>query len=113
MFEANWRGLFPDLEELPHADTLARLLARIDVTQIEQAHLDMIHNLIRKKKFRSSLIGGCYPVAVAGTQKLSRAALWAAECLERKVRQKKATAQETKPNLVKPMEQEPAKEYYV
>src|SRR6266568_5033699 len=37
MFEENLRGLFPDLEELPHADTLARLLARIDVTQVEQA----------------------------------------------------------------------------
>jgi hypothetical protein len=113
MFEENLRGLFPDLEELPHADTLARLLARIDVTQIEQAHLDMIHNLIRNKKFRSYLIGGCYPVAVDGTQKLSRAALWAAECLERKVRKKKDTGQETKPNMAKPTEQEPAKEYYV
>ena len=51
MFEENLRALFPDLEELPHADTLARLLARIEVTEIEQAHLDMIHHLIRNKKF--------------------------------------------------------------
>ena len=111
MFEANLRGLFPDLEELPHADTLARLLARIDVTQIEQAHLDMIDHLIRNKKFRRYLIRGCYPVAVDGTQKLSRAALWAAECLERKHRPKKDADQEK--NTDKPSAEEPAKEYYV
>lgn len=111
MFEENLRRLFPDLEELPHADTLARLLARIDVTQIEQAHLDMIGHLIRNKKFRSYLIRGCYPVAVDGTQKLSRAVLWAAECLERKVGSKK-TNQENKASD-KPPKQELAKEYYV
>jgi len=113
MFEENLRGLFPDLEELPHADTLARLLARIDVTHIEQAHLDMIHNLIRNKKFRRYLIRGCYPVAVDGTQKLSRAALWAAECLERKVRNKKDSDPENKQPTDKPTGQESAKEYYV
>jgi len=112
-FEENLRALFPDLEELPHADTLARLLARIDVTQIEQAHLDMIHNLIRNKKFRRYLIRGCYPVAVDGTQKLSRAVLWAAQCLERKVRTKKDTDQKKKAKTDQPTEQESAKEYYV
>ena len=113
MFEENLRKLFPDLEELPHADTLARLLARIEVREIEQAHLDLIHHLIRNKKFRKYLIQGCYPIAVDGTQKLSRAALWAAECLERKVRSKKDTDQKKKPGPAKPTEQEPAKEYYV
>ncbi len=39
VFEANLRQLFPDLEALPHHDTRARLLARIEVSQIEQAHL--------------------------------------------------------------------------
>lgn len=113
MFEENLRKLFPDLAELPHADTLARLLARIEVSEIEQAHLEMIHHLIRNKKFRKYLIRGCYPLAVDGTQKLSRAALWAAECLERKVRSKKDTDPEKKPGAAKPTEPEPAKEYYV
>jgi len=89
VFEANLRQLFPDLEELPHQDTLARLLARIDVSQIEAAHLDMIRQLIRGKKFGRYLIGNCYPVAVDGSQKLTRAELWDAECLERKVRSQK------------------------
>ena len=37
MFEANLRRLFPDLEELPHHDTLARLLSQINVAEIEAA----------------------------------------------------------------------------
>jgi hypothetical protein len=41
VFEANLRQLFPDLDQLPHQDTLARLLASIEVNEIEQAHLDM------------------------------------------------------------------------
>ncbi|NEX23802.1 transposase family protein [Thiorhodococcus mannitoliphagus] len=39
MFEHNLRLLFPQLDTLPHADTLFRLLCRIDVGEIEQAHL--------------------------------------------------------------------------
>jgi hypothetical protein len=39
MFEHNLRLLFPQLESLPHSDTLFRLLCRIDVGQIEQACL--------------------------------------------------------------------------
>jgi hypothetical protein len=103
VFEANLRQLFPDLEELPHQDTLARLLARIDVAQIEQAHLDMIGQLIRGKKFRRYLIAGCYPIAIDGTQKFTRAQCWDAGCLERKVGSKK----EGDPHP------EPEKQYYV
>jgi DDE_Tnp_1-associated len=110
MFEENLRALFPDLEELPHADTLARLLARIKVREIEPAHLDMIGHLIRNKKFRKYRIRGGYPIAVDGTQKLSRAALWAAECLERKVRSQKDTDPKKKADPAQPTEQEPAKE---
>jgi hypothetical protein len=36
MFEENLRVLFPELENLPHADTLFRRLCRLDVSQIEQ-----------------------------------------------------------------------------
>ena len=103
VFEANLRQLFPDLEDLPHQDTLARLLARIDVREIEQAHLDMIRQLIRSKKFRRYLIAGCYPIAIDGTQKFTRAQCWDAACLERKVGGKK----EADPPP------EPTKQYYV
>ncbi len=103
LFEANLRRLFPDLDELPHNDTLARLLARIEVNEIEQAHLDMIRQLIRNKKFRRYLIGGCFPIAIDGTQKFTRAQCWDAACLERKVGGKKA----------KDPHSEPEKQYYV
>jgi len=104
VFEANLRRLFPDLDALPHNDTLARLLARIEVDQIEQAHLAMIRQLIRSKKFARYLIGGCYPVAIDGTQKFTRAECWDQECLERKVRSKKDA--DPDPELEK-------KQYYV
>ena len=103
MLEANLRQLFPELEALPHHDTLARLLERIAVNELEQTHLDLIRHLMRSKKFRRYLIGGCYPIAIDGTQKFTRAQCWDAACLERKVGGKKV---ENPP-------QEPDKQYYV
>jgi len=72
-FEANLRLLFPELETLPHADTLYRLLAKIDVGAIEAAHVAVVQRLIRGKRFRRYLINNCYPVAIDGSQKLARA----------------------------------------
>ena len=104
VFEANLRLLFPNLEERPHHATLARLLARIDVLEIEPAHLDMIRPLMRRKKFRRYLIGGGYPIAIDGTQKFARTQCWDAACLERKVGRKKTAD---------PQPAEPEKQYYV
>ncbi len=106
MFMKNLRHLFPELEDLPHNDTLARLLEKIDVNEIEQAHLDMIKHLIRNKKFLRYLIAGCYPIAIDGTQKFKRSYLWDEECLERKVRTKNKTEYDGK-------EPEEKKQYYV
>jgi hypothetical protein len=105
MFMANLRRLFPELESLPHHDTLARMLGRIDVNKIEEAHLEMIGHLIGNKKFRRYLIGGSYPIAIDGTQKFTRAELWDEECLERRVKSPKDEKQTP--------EQEPRKHYYV
>ena len=69
MFEHNLRLLFPQLDTLPHADTLFRLLSRIEVTGIEQAHIALVHHLIRNKKFTRYLINNCYPIGIDGTQK--------------------------------------------
>jgi hypothetical protein len=89
MFMENLRLLFPELESLPHHDTLARLLAQIDVSDLEKAHADMIRQLIRNKKFCRYLIRGAYPIAIDGTQKFKRDELWDTECLERKTRAEK------------------------
>ena len=85
VFMENLRLLFPDLESLPHHDTLYRLLERINVTEIEAAHLDLFRRLIRKKKFRRHLIEKHYPIAIDGTQKFARDEPWCDEALERPV----------------------------
>ena len=106
VFMTNLHELFPELEELPHHDTLARLLAQIDVADLERAHVDMIRHLIRSKKFERYLIRSCYPVAIDGTQKFKRSDLWDVECLERKVRTKNKADDEAE-------EPEEKKQYYV
>jgi len=82
-FEANLQVLFPELETLPHADTLFRLLRDIDVAQIEQAHIELVGRLIRGKKFRRYLINHCYPVAIDGSQKFARDTRWDENLLQR------------------------------
>ncbi len=76
MIERNLRMLFPELESIPHADTLLRLLSRIDVGEIEKAQIDLVNQLIRKKKFRPFRVNNCYPIAIDGTQKLGGLELW-------------------------------------
>jgi hypothetical protein len=82
-FEANLRLLFPELQTLPHADTLFRLLCDIDVAHIEQAHIELVGRLIRAKKFRRCLINNCYPIAIDGSQKFARDTLWDDNPLQR------------------------------
>ena len=103
MFEQNLRLLFPDLDELPHADTLYRLLCKIDVSQIEQAHIELIRRLMRKKKFVNYLINNCYPLAIDGTQKLVYRSLCSDGLQQRRI---------SAPGKDDPM-QEPDYEYYV
>ena len=83
MFVENLRFLFPDLESIPHHDTLMRLLERIDVSALESAHIELLRRFIRNKKFYRHLIANCYPIAMDGSQKFARDTQWAAECLSR------------------------------
>src|SRR3972149_4855326 len=66
------QALFPDLESLPHHDTLYRLLARIQPERIEEAQVALVGSLIRDKEFSAYLVDGCYPIAIDGTQKMVR-----------------------------------------
>ena len=84
-FLANLHLLFPEIEALPHADTLYRLLRDIDLTHLEQAHIDLVRRLIRGKSFRRHLINHCHPIAIDGSQKLAGDTLWAEELLQRSV----------------------------
>ena len=83
MFWENLTRLFPEIENMPHHDTLKRLLSEMDVREIENAQLALVRKLIRNKKFSRYLVNGCYPVAMDGTQKMSRDGLWDEECLQR------------------------------
>ncbi|MCP4210059.1 MAG: transposase family protein, partial [Halieaceae bacterium] len=85
MIGQNLRLLFPELESIPHADTLFRLLSRIDVSQIEQAQIELVNQLIRKKKFRPMRVNNCYPVAIDGTQKLGGLELWSEAQLQYRI----------------------------
>jgi hypothetical protein len=91
-FKENLRLIFPELIDLPHADTLFRLLSTIDVDQIEQALVELIKKLIDKKKFRRYLINNCYPIAIDGTQKMPFNALWCEQLLQRKNKKGKSKA---------------------
>jgi len=72
VFMNNIQTLFPELRSVPHQDTLNRLLSRIDVNQIEQAHLSLVRRLMRQKKFVKLMREGCYPVSFDGSQKMVR-----------------------------------------
>lgn len=66
------RKLFPEIDSIPHADTLARLLERINPKEIETIHINLIRDLIKKKKFKKLLLNGCLPITIDGTQKFYR-----------------------------------------
>jgi hypothetical protein len=84
-FMANLQLLFPEIDTLPHADTLFRLLRDIDLDHLEQAHVDLVRRLIRGKSFRRYLINHCYPMAIDGSQKFAGDTLWAEQLLQRTV----------------------------
>jgi hypothetical protein len=86
MFWENLKYFFPELETLPHHDTLKRLLSKIDVNQIEELNIDLVKKLIRNKKFRRYLVNNCYPIAIDGTGKFNRDWLWEEDCLERNMK---------------------------
>jgi len=85
-FKENLKLLFPQLEDLPHNDSLMRLLARIEISEIESAHIGLVRKLIRNKKFARYLVDGHYPIAIDGTQKAVRSPLWSEQWLEREIK---------------------------
>lgn len=93
MFIKNLMIYFPELKDMPHNDTLMRLLSKIEVNDIESAHIELVRNLIRKKKFQRYLIDNCYPIAMDGTQKFHRDYLWSEECLERTINKEEGDKQ--------------------
>jgi hypothetical protein len=77
IFFENIRAMFPDFVTMPHADTLSRLLGRINVEEIEASLLELFEQLVKKKKFKNYLINKRYVIAIDGTQKFMRDEKWA------------------------------------
>ncbi|WP_333593341.1 transposase family protein [Aminobacterium colombiense] len=84
----NLQAVFPELADMPHQETLCRLLEKIDVGQIETLYLDMLKRLIRKKTFNNLLHKKRYLLAVDGTQKYVMNECWDERYLRRRIRGK-------------------------
>jgi len=84
-FFENMKAMFPEFQTMPHADTLTRLLEKIEVAAIEESLLELFEDLIKRKKFKNYLINKGYVIAIDGTQKFMRTEKWAEECLCRHV----------------------------
>jgi hypothetical protein len=84
MFVETLKTLYPDLESIPHQDTLFRVLSLIDPNDIEKALCDLMRNFIKKKKFRKLLVNGSYSIAFDGSQKFKSDRLLNEKYLQRK-----------------------------
>lgn len=81
----NLQAVFPELTDLPHQDTLCRLLEALDVDQIETVYTRLLKQLIQKKTFQDLLLDKRYVVAVDGTQKYKMDDCWDERYLRRKL----------------------------
>jgi len=81
-FTDKLKTFFPEFDSVPHADTLARLLKRIDPAEIEGAHIALVNKLLKNKVFKSRILDGYLTIAIDGTQKMSGNRQWAEEQLQ-------------------------------
>ncbi|QGP92718.1 DDE_Tnp_1-associated [Neomoorella glycerini] len=77
------REVFPEIESIPHMDTVNRLLEKIDPDQLEEVMVQTIKRLLRNRQLQALLVEKHYIVAIDGTQKIARRWPWAKEALHR------------------------------
>ncbi len=58
VFLENLKLIFPEIDTVPHQDTINRLLSNIDVSQLEKAPVELIQEFMCKKKFARYLTNG-------------------------------------------------------
>lgn len=78
------RAVLPELDTIPHTDTVARLFEDWDPQALEDVLLDTIRRLLRKRTRGHWMVRKRYLVVVDGSQKWSHDTPWAAEALRRK-----------------------------
>lgn len=82
-----WEALgaaFPDLDSIPHGDTLERVLERIDPGEIEAALMARMRTLLRRQKLQALMVDKGYVVAFDGTQLWMRTTPFAPQALHAK-----------------------------
>ncbi|MFW5788030.1 MAG: transposase family protein [Halanaerobiales bacterium] len=87
-FLENIRTIFPELQEvddLPHGDTVNRILSEIDVEKIQIIKIKLIKQLMRNKKFDRYKRSGRYIINIDGTQKFCSYHPFSKEALQRNV----------------------------
>jgi hypothetical protein len=77
------RSVFPDIDSIPHMDTVERLLEKIPAENIENVLGRKIAKLLRSHKLRALLVEKRYVVAIDASQKFTRTIPFAAEALHR------------------------------
>ena len=78
-----FREVFPEIDSIPHADTVNRFLERIDPDELELVLIATVKHLMRRGKLVAWLVEKQYVIAVDGSQKLTRNWSWAEETLHR------------------------------
>ncbi len=79
------RQVFPDIQSIPHYDTVERLLRAIPVEDWEALLHDRITTLLRKHAVQQYLVDHRWVVALDGTQKFARHQRFADQALRRRV----------------------------
>lgn len=85
VFLENLKLLFPEIDTVPHQDTINRVLSGINVNLLEQILVEMVKQFIRKKKFARYLVDRYWCIAIDGTQKFWRDYPFAEECSKREI----------------------------
>lgn len=80
-----FRQIFPEIDSIPHTDTLERVLERIAPEELEKTLIHIVGRLLRKRKLQALLVERSYVVAIDGTQKFSRDYAFAPEALHRRI----------------------------
>ena len=80
------RAMFPVLNSIPHADTIDRILQKINPEDIESIQIKLFKKLVSGKKFKRFMINNSLPISIDGTQKAARNGEWHDNWLVRTVK---------------------------
>lgn len=81
---AKIRTVFPEIDSIPHYDTVERLLEEVPPEEIEAILGHIIHKLIKNKKLQSLMQNKGYIVAIDGTEKHTGNLIFDNKALSRK-----------------------------